>query len=110
MIKFKIRDTVTGLYSHGGYTPTWSSRGKSWDTIGSVTSHLKMYLKGYSPNPKWNKRGKTIPTSWEVVAFQVNLVEINNTPIISLLGAEVHPITKKKSLKKKLNIKKKTKK
>jgi len=86
MIKFKILDTSTGLYSHGGYTPNWTERGKSWDTIGSVTSHLKLYLRGYSRNAKWHSTGKKIPKSWVVVEFKVTLTEVNRTPINDLIG------------------------
>jgi len=89
MIRFKILDTATGLYSHGGYKPKWSDRGKSWDTLGSVTSHLKMYLRGYSPNPKWHRTGTTIPESCVVVEFKVTLTEINRTSVKDLVGEEV---------------------
>ena len=76
MIKFKILDTKTGLYSHGGYVPVWSERGKSWDSKKSVTFHLKTYrtLK--------NK----IPESWVVVEFRVTFTETDRTPVKDLVG------------------------
>lgn len=97
MIKYKILDTATGLYSHGGYNPAWGIRGKSWDTLGSVTAELKMYLRGYSPNPKWHRTGKAIPATWVMVELKVTLTEVNRTSVKDLVGEEVPcPIPAKK--------------
>lgn len=81
MIKYKILDTVTGLYSHGGYNPHWSERGKSWDSRKNIASYLKTYntLRRYK-----------IPTSWAVVEFKVTLTEVNRTPVKDLLGEPSH--------------------
>lgn len=85
MIKYKILDTATGLYSHGGYDPNWSGRGKSWDSWKSVISYLKTYR---------SFRRYKIPTSWEVVEFLVTLTKINRTPVKDVLGDPSHfPIT-----------------
>jgi hypothetical protein len=77
MIKFKILDTTTGLYSDGEYTPTWSDRGKSWDSWKNVISHLNKYRIRL-------KRGNKIPTSWAVVELKVTLTEINRTSVKDL--------------------------
>ena len=40
-IKFyKIKDITTGLYSCGGLQPVFNKRGKTWNNIGHVKSHL----------------------------------------------------------------------
>ena len=36
MRKFKILDTVTGLYSTGGCKPDWTKEGKAWNSMGQV--------------------------------------------------------------------------
>jgi hypothetical protein len=86
MIKFKILDTATGLYSHGGYWPVFGDRGKSWDSKKSIISHLRLY-KGQE------KCGRTIPDSWQVVEFQVVLNEIGRESAIEILGPE-EPVVK----------------
>ena len=90
MTKFKILDTSTAMYSSGGYLPTWSNRGKSWDTLKSVTSALKLY------------RGKTIPESWVIVEMKLILCEINRTPAKDLIKEEAPVTVKKPKLKKKI--------
>ena len=84
VIKFKLFDTKTGLYSHGGYVPVWSERGKSWDSRKSITSHLKTY----------RTLGKKIPESWVVVEFRVTLNEMRRVPVKDLVGEVARlPIT-----------------
>lgn len=112
MIRFKILDTSTGLYSHGGYIPQWSDRGKSWDTLGAVVKYLKQYLRGYSSNPKWHRTGKAIPESCVVVSMKVTLTEINRTSVKDLVGEEVPcpiPVLKKPPSKTRLKNQRKPK-
>lgn len=40
MIIYKIRHKETGLYSAGGQTPRWTSKGKTWNSIAHLHSHL----------------------------------------------------------------------
>jgi hypothetical protein len=37
---FRIRDRKTGLWSGGGSSPSFGKRGKTWDNIGHVGSHV----------------------------------------------------------------------
>ncbi len=37
---YKIRNTITGLYSMGGITPRFNKCGKIWKTLGHLHSHL----------------------------------------------------------------------
>src|SRR5450830_1894182 len=37
---WKIKQTSTGLYSSGGYTPSFTKRGKIWAQLGHLKSHL----------------------------------------------------------------------
>ena len=57
MIKYKIRDNTTGLYSTGGHTPRFTKAGKLWAHIGHVKSHLNFF--------------KAIPDSWEIVEIHL---------------------------------------
>jgi hypothetical protein len=68
-VKFKIRDKKTGLYSSGGYTPSWSESGKTWDKLSEIRAHLKMLERGsrYCPSMK-------VPASWEIVEFRLEFV------------------------------------
>jgi hypothetical protein len=83
VIKFKILDTATGLYSHGGYTPIWSNRGKSWDSRKNVCSYLSAYR---------TMRGRKVTTSWVVVELKVTLTEVNRTAVKDLLVEPSLPV------------------
>jgi hypothetical protein len=37
---FKIKSTLTGLFSTGGSSPDWSKKGKTWSQRGHVSLHL----------------------------------------------------------------------
>lgn len=56
----KIRRTRDGLFSKGGQSCTsgdwnWSKKGKTWNTSGTISSHLSQYTK--------------IPADWDVVSY-----------------------------------------
>jgi len=67
---FKIRDKNTGLYSSGGMSPNWTSKGKTWNGMGPLKSHLNQFMKSknYSKE-RYNK----IPENWEVI--KIKLIE-----------------------------------
>ena len=76
---FKLRDTKTGLFSSGGYDPSFGKIGKTWDTKSQVISHLKLYKRG-----RWDRQNLKIPKSWEIVEFKIMVV---GTTSISELGS-----------------------
>lgn len=39
---YKIYDPATGLFSSGGSMPKFSKRGKTWQNIGHVKSHVSL--------------------------------------------------------------------
>ena len=41
---FKVRDKLTGKYSQGGYCPGFSNIGKTYNSVGSVRSHIRQFL------------------------------------------------------------------
>lgn len=67
MITYKIRNVKTGLYSTGGVCPSWSTRGKSWSTMGHVRNHLN-HIKA----PRTSRLYEA--EDWEIVQFQANEV------------------------------------
>ena len=46
MIVYKIKDTVTGLYSRGGTWPTFSKTGKVWRNKSALGNHLVLVMEG----------------------------------------------------------------
>lgn len=63
---YKIRHMQTGLYSAGGsYSPRWTKRGKTWNTLG----HLKSHIRGIVGH----KQGTTLRDMcfWEVIEIEV---------------------------------------
>lgn len=58
----KIRRSRDGLFSKGGQSCNngdwrWAKKGKTWNTSGTISSHLSQYA--------------TIPADWEVVSYFV---------------------------------------
>jgi len=78
MSEFKVRDNKTGLFSTGGWHPSFNSIGKSWNLIRDVRTHFNMLERGN----KYNKK-ITIPSNWEVVEFHLVLKQC--TAAIKLL-------------------------
>lgn len=39
---YKIRRKSDGLFSAGGYSPSWTKKGKIWTTRAALTNHLAM--------------------------------------------------------------------
>lgn len=63
---YKIRHMQTGLYSAGGsYSPRWTKRGKTWNTLGHLKSHIR--------NLAQSKQAIVIRDScyWEIVEIEV---------------------------------------
>ena len=82
---FKILDTQTGLYSTGGYTPSWTDDGKTYRTKAQVSAALKLYTRGSTSWPvkatqkaveqiQKNAR-REVPESWVVVEFELKSVK-----------------------------------
>jgi hypothetical protein len=69
---FKIRDTKTGLFSTGGYCPSWTKTGKAWTSKQQIDAHLKLYCRGQYPG-----EAKKIPATWEIV--ELRMVEVSTT-------------------------------
>jgi hypothetical protein len=80
MIKFRIMDKVTGLYSSGGYKPYFSKVGKLWDTKGQLISHLKLYRRGQYPG-----ESTQVPVTWVVLEIQVEEKILSQTKALDLL-------------------------
>lgn len=68
-VEFKIRDKKTGLYSSGGYVPSWSESGKSWKSLAGIRAHLRMTGRG----SRYHLATKVSPT-WEVVEFHLERI------------------------------------
>jgi hypothetical protein len=39
---YKIKNTLTELYSAGGSWPTWTKKGKTWKSLGALKRHIHM--------------------------------------------------------------------
>lgn len=53
---YKIMDKDTGLFSTGGMDPKWTTKGKTWNSIGHVKSHFKLFKSySYKLNPYFGK-------------------------------------------------------
>ena len=64
---YKIRHMQTGLYSAGGsYSPRWTKRGKTWNTLGHLKSHIRGIVE--------RRHTLTIRDMcfWEVVEIEVS--------------------------------------
>lgn len=82
---FKILDTQTGLYSTGGYTPSWTDEGKTYRTKAQVSSALKLYERGSTSWPvKATRKAieqaqkdarRKVPDFWVVIEFELKPVK-----------------------------------
>lgn len=81
---FKIQDKKTGLYSSGGYYPSWTATGKTYQTRAQVKSALQTYARGEpargcqfktqkARDEEAKKRRKKIPSNWVVVELAVTI-------------------------------------
>lgn len=75
MTYYKIRNRLTGLYSKGGTRPTWSTRGKTWQTQAALGAHLA----------QMHGRHLTESASWEVVTFELR--EVSTEPVRERMAA-----------------------
>ena len=66
---YKVQDMKTGMFSCGGYYPRWTKTGKTWRTLGSVKSHLKMLQEDQT----------------FLVVIEYELVKVDETPATALL-------------------------
>lgn len=60
---YKIRDTRTGLWSCGGTWPHFDKKGKTWNKIGHVKTHLNQF--------------EDVPDYWEVVEVEMRECALN---------------------------------
>lgn len=66
---YKIRNGK-GLWSSGGSYPSFSKRGKTWDSLG----HLKNHLSNYTAS-RYGYSGNQVPDDWEIVEVQIKYDE-----------------------------------
>ena len=84
---YRIRDTVTGLFSKGGADANtshwqWGKTGKIWKGIGPLRSHLNQFLPG------GDAREKGIPTTWEVLEYEVVETQVSARPVHEIIDSK----------------------
>lgn len=52
MIVYKIRRKSDGLFSTGGTTPRFTSKGKTWSGMGQIKNHLNQFVTHDYTNKK----------------------------------------------------------
>ena len=67
---FRIKNTETGLYSTGGYSPSFNKKGKSWNTRGHAISSLM------------GCDASIDTTKWVIVEYELNEVSRVSVPEI----------------------------
>ena len=72
---FKIKDKNTGLFSTGTKHPTWTKKGKIWNQINHIKTHLRQFcdekitwtgLNDFEYSTKWINN---IPENWLVFEY-----------------------------------------
>jgi hypothetical protein len=85
---YKIKDFTTGLYSGGGLTPVFNKRGKAWNNLGHVKSHLIGIKKNNEVNAKqhWAKTYEPVTmTNWVVEEFVFEQKDCREIPLAELI-------------------------
>ena len=81
---YKVRNKVTGKFSTGGISPSFTNKGKSWSSIGPLKTHLRQISS------------RNYFNDCEVVEYQ--MVENATTPLNQFYSKEQQKLV---SLKKK---------
>jgi len=87
---YKIRDKKTGLYSTGGMYPGWGTKGKTWNSIGSLKCHLRQFCdyKKSSSGTNWHLHENKIPKDWEVIKIKYIETEVEHISAFDLYPEE----------------------
>lgn len=83
---YRIRDSVTGLFSKGGSdantsSSNWGKTGKIWKGIGPLRNHLNQFLPG------GDARVKGIPATWEVLEYEVTEAQTSAKPVHEIIDS-----------------------
>lgn len=74
--EYKIRRTSNGLFSTGGTSPRFNTKGKVWRTMQALSAHLALSAGESGYGGRW---GGGIPFSdLEVVEFQVTTTQMSS--------------------------------
>lgn len=77
---YKIRRKSDGLFSTGGWNPTFSKTGKTWNRKGDLSNHFALMCDQY-----YTKLRKTdmndVYEGCEIVAIEVVATEKNTMPV-----------------------------
>lgn len=85
---FKIMNKDTGEFSSGGRTPSWTARGKAWNTMGFLRSHLsqvrstRSYVFGGSA---WGNHLPNIYRSGKAVIVELETKAVSTKPVLDEL-------------------------
>lgn len=81
---YKIFNPKTGLFSQGGSHNRWSKKGKTWNKIVNIKSHLKM-LDDYGNSSQTLKTYKRDNCEVIILIHKIEHSEEINIPITDLL-------------------------
>ncbi len=84
IIVYKLRDTETGRYSSGGYNPTWTKRGKTWNNLGSIKNHIRTWCNGSYGTLRM------APDSWEIVEIIIKEEDASTWPVNDYINEVKH--------------------
>lgn len=85
---YKIKDRTTGLYSGGGTCPTFNKRGKAWNNLGHVKSHLIGVKRNNEANTAhpWSVAFEPVKmTNWVIEEFVFEQTERKEIPLAELI-------------------------
>ncbi|GJQ43958.1 MAG: hypothetical protein JETCAE03_34560 [Ignavibacteriaceae bacterium] len=90
---YKIRHKKTGLFSTGGMSPKWTTKGKTWSAFNHIKTHLRQFTRYTTENKddgimstKVSFDKNLIPKDWEVV--KIKIVE---SEIVVMNAHELYP-------------------
>lgn len=70
---YRIRHIKTGLWSKGGYHPSFCTRGKTWSNLAGLMNHLS------------SCRNDPRIEEWELISIQVVSSPANTTPVSEII-------------------------
>lgn len=82
---YRIKNTATGLYSTGGVVPRWNKKGKVWNNIGHIKSHITG-VKAYANPKKFSIKPPTQSMrTWEIEEAVFNKTSVKIIPIAEVI-------------------------
>jgi hypothetical protein len=86
---YKIRHKVTGLFSAGGHSPSWTKKGKTWSSLG----HLKNHINGVV---EYRYHKMKDMENWEILEIEISETQSSIGNVVDIVNEKIQKEKDKK--------------